>query len=162
MKVSSRHSAWVGQLKSCSMYWVIDTLKWHCEISMLRLIPPHCEAGGHPGSLYASNAVTKLKKPYSNTTMGPYKARGELFCLYPILSKEAFPRQTHQIAFHISSSCSRDSKWNLHHLPFGKNIKSVNCAFSSRYSPGKMEIALPSLGAEPKKESGRCRGRKGM
>ena len=101
MKVSSTHSAWVGQLKSCFVYWVTDTVKWHCEISMLRLIPPHCEAGGHPGSLYASNAVTKFQRPYSNTTMGPYKARGELLCLYPILSKEAFPRQTHQIAHQL-------------------------------------------------------------
>lgn len=61
-------------------------------MSMLRRIPPHCEAGGHPGSLYASNTVTKFKRPYSNTTTGPYKARGELFCLYPIHSKEALLR----------------------------------------------------------------------
>ena len=59
--------------------------------SMLRLIPPHCEAGGHPGPLYASDTVTKFQRPHSNTKVGPYKGRGQLFCLYPILSKEAFP-----------------------------------------------------------------------
>ena len=36
----------------------------------------------------------QVQKAIFKDNNGPYKARGELFCLYPLLSKEAFQRQT--------------------------------------------------------------------
>ena len=118
MKISSKHSACVGQFKSCSVYWGTGTVKWPFEIPMLWLIPPHCEAGGHPGCLYASNTVTELQRPYSNRKMGPYKQAESFAVCILFLVRKPFPEKLcHQIAFCISTSCSRVKRvtiWGIH------------------------------------------------
>lgn len=89
---------WVGQLKACSIYRVTDTIKlqtfpqlWADSLLTVKQVvslDPFMQ-------FFFLKTAAQFQTPYSNATVGPSKMRGELCCLYlPVLSKEAFPRNT--------------------------------------------------------------------